>query len=71
MYKVEMLYSDGTTEELDETFKTELEANEYGCYMISCLHEGAEILHMSNPGDYPLDENTDDNFEVVEVDEDE
>ena len=70
MYRVEMQYSDGTTEELDETFESEAEANEYGCYMISCLHEGAEILHMSNPGDNPLDEDADDNFEVFEVDED-
>ena len=39
-------------------------------YAISCCQEGAEILNMSNPGDYPLDDNDcDPDIEIVEVDE--
>jgi len=67
-YKVVMQYSDGTEEEDDEVFETEAEADEHGLYMLSCYTQGNEILHMSNPGDYPLpDEEAD--FEVIEVDE--
>jgi hypothetical protein len=30
---------------------------------------GGEVLHMSNPGDYPLNEDDDEvDFEVIEVD---
>ena len=28
-----------------------------------------EILHMSNPGDYPLDEDADIDYEIVEIDD--
>lgn len=38
-------------------------------YMCSCYHEGMEILHMSNPGDYPLDEDADVDYEIVEIDD--
>lgn len=66
-YKVEMQYPDGSTEEDDEVFETEAEANEHGLYLVSCYEEGGEILHMSNPGDYPLsDEKAD--FEIIEAD---
>lgn len=40
----------------DGLFDDEDEAQEYGQYLSSCAREGAEILHMSNPGDYPYDE---------------
>ena len=67
-YKVVMQYPDGTEEEDDEVFEAEAEADEHGLYMVSCYAQGGEILHMSNPGDYPLsDEEAD--FEVIEVDE--
>lgn len=67
-YKVVMQYPDGTTEEDDEVFETEAEADEYGVYMVSCHSLGGEILHMSNSGDCPLsDEEAD--FEVIEVDD--
>lgn len=57
-------------EEQDEVFKTEQAAEEYGLYLCSCAQSGAEILHMSNPGDYDYDENeyTSPEFEVVEID---
>ena len=59
-------------EEEDEVFDTEEAAEEYGLYLCSCSRSGAEILHMSNPGDYDYDEDEDEyespEFEVVEID---
>lgn len=52
----------------DEVFDTEEEAEEYALYLSSCAGEGAEILHLSNPGDYDEDD-CDDNYEVVQVEE--
>lgn len=51
------------------TFSSESEATDAALYEISCYEEGGEILHMSNPGDYPYDENSTDDveFEVVEI----
>jgi hypothetical protein len=68
MYKVVMKYSDGSREEDDEVFQSESDASEYGSYLVSCYHEGAEVLHMSNPGDYPLVEDDDTDYEVIKVD---
>lgn len=51
----------------DEIFDTEEEAEEYALYLCSCAKEGAEILHMSNPGDYDEDDYEDD-YEIVEID---
>jgi len=65
-YRVLMKYSDGTEELDDEVFDTEKEAEDYGCYLIGCCREGAEIMNLSNPGDYPLDDYEDPDFEVVE-----
>ena len=55
-------------DEQDEVFSTESEAEEYAEYLSSCYREGAEILHMSNPGDYDYDEDTYEspNYEIVE-----
>lgn len=68
MSKFKVLF-DGEYE--DEIFNTEEAAEEYALYLSSCSREGAEILHMSNPGDY--DYNEDDfeypDFEIVEVDD--
>lgn len=63
-----MCYSDGTSDEDDGVFNTEEEADEYGQYLCSCYHLGGEILNMSNPGDYPLDEDDDVDYEIIEVD---
>ncbi len=52
-----------------DVFDTYEEAEEHALYLASCMKEGAEILYMSNPGDYDPDD-YDDNFEIVEVDED-
>ena len=66
-YQVLMLYSDGTEEYDDEIFDNEEAAEEYGCYLVSCCRTGAETLNMSNPGDYPLDDYEDPDFEIVKV----
>lgn len=63
-----MHYSDGTSEEEDEVFETEAEANDYGLEQLSNIETGAEVLHLSNPGDYPL-EDDDSDFEVIEVED--
>lgn len=65
-YGVMLHYSDGTSQLDDEIFETEKEANDHGYYVSSCHTLGSEILHESNPGDYPFTENGLD-FTVVEV----
>lgn len=58
-------------EEQDEVFNTEAAAEEYALYLRSCARDGAEILHMSNPGDYDYDDDTfeDSEYEIVELDD--
>ena len=53
----------------DEIFDSEEAAKEYALYLCSCSREGAEILHMSNPGDYDYDEDDyeDPDYEIVEI----
>ncbi|MGB3158055.1 MAG: hypothetical protein WBB09_10750 [Candidatus Microthrix parvicella] len=65
MYKVILKGADGD-EELDEVFESEADANEYGLVALSNISVGREVLHMSNPGDYPLSDD-DVDFEVVEI----
>lgn len=52
-------------------FGTWEDAEEYALYLCSCSSEGAETLHMSNPGDYDYDEDTfeDPEYEIVELDD--
>ena len=68
MSKYKVLF-DGELE--DEVFNTEEEAEEYALYLSSCSREGAEILHMSNPGDHEYDENSYESpeYEIVEEDD--
>ncbi|MBR4868258.1 MAG: hypothetical protein IKU10_03795 [Clostridia bacterium] len=68
MSKYRVLF-DGELE--DEIFNTEEDAEEYGLYLQSCASEGAEIFHMSNPGDYDYNEDTFEapDYEVVKVDD--
>ena len=65
-YKIMM---DG--EILDDIFDTEEEAEEHASYLNSCGRLGAEILHMSNPGDYDYDEDEyeDSDYEIIEVED--
>jgi len=66
MFKLIFRNADGTEEEDDELFETEDEAQEAGLYGLSCMGLGREILHMSNPGDYPLSDDDEMDFYVAE-----
>ena len=66
MAKYKVLFND---ELEDEVFDTEEEAEEHALYLVSCTQLGAEILHMSNPGDYDEDDYEVD-YEIIEIDED-
>ena len=68
-YKVIMHYSNGISEEEEDIFDTEDDAEEYALYLISCGKEGAEIINLSNPGDYDLDDYDEPDFEIVEFDD--
>ena len=68
-YRVLVKHSDGTESLEEEAFDTEQEAEDYGCYMISCIRLGAETDFMSKPGDYPIDDFEDSDFEIIEEDE--
>ena len=58
-------------EEEDAIFNTYEEAEEQAIYFCGCARQGAEILHMSNPGDYEYDDKTWESpeYEIVEVDD--
>lgn len=64
MAKYKIIFED---DEQDEVFDTEEEAEEYALYLCSCANTGAEILHMSNPGDYDYDGDEDYDYEIIEV----
>lgn len=77
-YKIQMNYSNGESEIVTDDgsddemlFDNEDDATEYALYLVSCSREGAEILHMSNPGDYEYDDDSyvDDEYEIIEVDD--
>ena len=53
----------------DDVFDTEEAAERYAEYLCSCSSTGAEILHMSNPGDYAEDDYVDDEYEIIEIDD--
>ncbi len=65
-YKVELHFPDGDiVDDPDMTFDSKEAAYEYGLYLHSCMNTGKEILHMSNPGDYPLGDTPDDDYELL------
>lgn len=66
-YKVVIITSDGR-EEQDEVFDTEEDADAFGLQWCSEFAAGGEVLHMSNPGDYPDEDGGDCDHEVIEVD---
>ena len=65
-YQVEMQYPDGTTELLDDIYDTYEDAEEAGLENISAYRAGGDVLHLSNPGDYPEDFD-DADFEIIEI----
>ena len=54
VYKIRMIYPDGETEIMDDEFDSYEDAKEMAQYYVGCYTEGGELLHMSNPGDYPI-----------------
>ena len=52
----------------DELYNTYEEAEEAALYLCSCSREGAENLHLSNPGDYDYNENEEYEYKIEEVD---
>ena len=56
MTKFKVIY-DG--EEQEEIFTSYEDAEKYGVYLRGCERQGAEIMNMSNPGDYDYDEDLD------------
>lgn len=52
----------------DELYDSYEEAEEAALYLCSCSRGGAEILHMSNPGDYDYDEDAEYEYEIEEID---
>ena len=60
-FKVIITFSDGETydsykeEGENGVFPTEEDAEEYFAQWMSDYDAGGEILHLSNPGDYPLE----------------
>lgn len=55
-------------EEQDEIFDSEASAEDYAGYLVGCSHTGAETLNLSNPGDYPLEDFEEPEWEVIEID---
>lgn len=53
----------------DEVFDTEEEAEDYALYLSGCSQVGAETLNLSNPGDYPYDEDMEFDYDVVEIED--
>ncbi len=51
----------------DEVFDSRKEAEEHAMYLCSCAMLGAEIEHMSNPGDYASDTWDDMDYRIVRV----
>lgn len=68
-YKVILYFPDGTKQECEDIFDTEEEAIEYGNDACGDYRTGAEILHLSNPGDYPLEDDDELDYEVIEIDD--
>ncbi len=53
--------------DIEEIFDTEEEAEDYVSVVMSDMSAGAEILHLSNPGDYPYEEPDDLDYEIEEI----
>jgi len=75
-YKYVITFCDGSildSMDNDELFDSYSFAEEAALYAISCSNLGAEILHMSNPGDYSYDEAQfeDAEYDIIELDDEE
>ena len=68
MFKLK-IFEEGFEDYEDEVFETEAEAQECMNTLMSECRTGAETLNLSNPGDYPYDEddNFDIDYEIIEI----
>ena len=64
-YQVKFYFEDGDTIIEDDEFDDTDSAREYAKDWISDYHTGSEILEMSNPGDYPYDEDEKVRYRVI------
>lgn len=67
MYRLN-INEEGFEEFEEEEFETREEAQEYMDQINSNYNAGMEVLNLSNPGDYPYDEDDDIDYDIVEVD---
>ena len=67
-YKPVLIFSDGETYDDGYLFDSIDDAWEHGSYLKSCSSTGNSILNASNPGDYPLDDDSP-SITIEEVDE--
>ena len=51
----------------DPVFDTEEEAEQHALVVLSNIDTGREVLHLSNPGDYPEEDGEDPEYEIIEV----
>lgn len=76
-YNAILRFSDGNEVSLmdefpyNEPFDTEDEAKEAAENYLNDMRTGAEVLNMSNPGDYPApdDDDFDADLDIIEIDE--
>lgn len=67
-FKVKVFYPDGSSDIDDFEFDTYIEAQDHFSEIENNYRTGGEVLHMSNPGDYP-EEYDELSFEVIEIDD--
>lgn len=66
MSKYRVIFENEVQDELYDSYEAAVEA---ALDMCGCSRAGAEILHMSNPGDYDYDEDEEYEYEIEEIDE--
>ncbi len=67
MYKLK-IYDDGFEDYENETFETREEALDFMSQIESERSAGAEDLFLSNPGDYPYDDDDDGlEFDIIRI----
>lgn len=67
-YKAKVIFPDGSSYLDDNEFETYEHAEAYFGELENHYMTGVETLHLSNPGDYPL-EYEELKFEVIEIDD--
>lgn len=64
-YQVKFYFEDGDTIIEDDEFDNTKDAREYAAEWISEYQLGSEIMEMSNPGEYPYDEDEKVRYRVI------